>query len=66
MHLEGHNVPDGLQAHRITGSQHMGLWLLQEGAGDEYDRAACIESTEAISTEVKGGSDIAGAYTVMK
>lgn len=66
MLLEGRNVPDGLQAHRITGSQHMGLRLLQEGGGDEYDHAACIESTEAISTEVKGESDTAGAYTVMK
>lgn len=39
MHLEGRDVPDGPQAHRITGSQHMGLWLLQEGAGDGHDRA---------------------------
>lgn len=66
MHLEGRDVPDGPQAHRITGSQHMGLRLLQERAGDERDRTANIGSSGAISTEVKGGSDTAGVCTVMK
>lgn len=65
MHLEGRDVPDGPQAHRITGSQHMGL-LLQEGAGDERYRAASIGFNGAISTEIKGGSDTAGACTVMR
>lgn len=65
MHLEGRDVPDGPQAHRITGSQHMGL-LLQEGAGDERYRAASIGFHGAISTEIKGGSDTAGACTVMR
>lgn len=66
MHLEGRDVPDGPQAHRITGSHHMGLRLLQERAGDERDRTANIGSSGAISTEVKGGSDTAGVCTVMK
>lgn len=65
MHLEGRDVPDGPQAHRITGSQHMGL-LLQEGAGDERYCAASIGFNRAISTEIKGGSDTAGACTVMR
>lgn len=65
MHLEGRDVPDGPQAHRITGSQHMGL-LLQEGAGDERYRAASIGFNGAISTEIKGGSDTAGACTMMR
>lgn len=66
MHLEGRDVPDGPQAHRITGSQHMGLRLLQERAGDERDRTANIGSSGVISTEVKGGSDTARVCAVMK
>lgn len=66
MHLERCDVLDGPQAHRITGSQHMGLRLLQERAGDEHDRTANIGSSGAISTEVKGESDTGGVCTVMK
>lgn len=65
MHLEGRDVPDGPKAHRITGSQHMGLQSLQEGAGDERSRAASIGSTGATSTEGKGRSDTAGVCTVI-
>lgn len=64
MHLQGRDVPDGLQAHRITGSQHMGLRLLQQGAGDERCRAASVRPAGAFSTEVKAGSDTVGSCIV--
>lgn len=56
MHLQGRDVPDGPRAHWITGSQHMGLRLLQEGAGVEHCRAASVTATGALATEVEAGA----------
>lgn len=66
MHLEGRRVPDGPQARRITGSQHMGLQLLQEGAGDERYRAAGVSCTGAFSMEAEGETDTAGVCMVIE